>query len=53
VKIDAEITLKLSVSDEKEAKPERCRAIPIVGHLLDKLAAHPCVLLILREFIQR
>lgn len=47
--IDIEVTFKVRASDEKEAKPERCRAMPLLGHLLDKLSAHPCVLFILRE----
>jgi hypothetical protein len=49
--IDVEFTVKIRAADEKPIE-KRC-VIPVLGRLLDKLAAHPCVLMFLREFTQR
>jgi hypothetical protein len=50
--IDVEFKVKIRASDDGKPIEQRC-VIPVLGRLLDKLAAHPCVLMILREFTQR
>jgi hypothetical protein len=47
--IDVEITFKIKASDAPRAGPRRA----MVARILDKLASHPCVLLILRELAKR
>ncbi len=47
--IDVEFTIKIRASDAPRPEPGRT----ILARLLDRLACHPCVLLILREFARR
>jgi hypothetical protein len=47
--IDVEFTIKIRASDT--TSPEPCRTI--LARIMDKLASHPCVLLILREFARQ
>lgn len=49
--IDVEFTVKVRVTDD--GKPlEKPHAFPILTSIADKLLAHPCVLLILRQFVE-
>jgi hypothetical protein len=49
--IDFEFNVKIRATDEKPV--EKHCLIPFLARLLDKLAAHPCVLMMLREFTKR
>jgi hypothetical protein len=47
--IDIEVSLKIRVSDDQpQARPSR----PLLAVLLDRLASHPCVVMILREIMR-
>jgi hypothetical protein len=48
--IDLELKLRIRVTGDDKPIEKGC-FVPILGRLLDKLAAHPCVLMILREFM--
>jgi hypothetical protein len=47
--IDVEITFKFKATDKPTTEP--CKATLV--RILDKLASHPCILLILRELAKR
>jgi len=48
--IELEISVKVKATDDAPpAEPRRA----ILAAVLDKIAAHPCVVMILREFVQR
>jgi hypothetical protein len=55
VNVEIELTLKIRACDESTKivpTPKRWM-IPALGRILNKIASHPCVLIILREFTKR
>ncbi|MFI5461448.1 MAG: hypothetical protein ACHRXM_39105 [Isosphaerales bacterium] len=48
--IDIEVSFKVKVKEEPpDTKADRCRVIAV---LLERIAAHPCIALVLRELVR-
>jgi hypothetical protein len=54
VNVDIEVTFKIKATDgfAVSAPPAKGWAVPLLGQFFDKITAHPCVLLILKEFMK-
>jgi hypothetical protein len=50
--VDIEFTVKIRAKDDDNGA-QKPSVAPILTRVADKLLAHPCVLLILRQFVER